>query len=146
MSRQWWKSMAQSWCKPPRGAQPFLEDSSSAAARTALLRGDSLPILRSLFRPPTLLLLCPSLWLFHAFLAAVVEEHKLGKCVSAPRRAGAAGGPSQAGDTEGRSKPPPGKLCTGPTSPAAPAIVWHRMTGWSSSWEAAFWTPLVGFS
>lgn len=131
MSRWWWKRTAPSWCKPPCGAQPFLKDNSSAAARTALFRGDSLPILSPLFHPPTLLPLCPSLWLFHAFLAAVVEEHELGKCVSAPQRAGAAGGPGRAGDTEGRSQPPPGKPCTGPTSPAAPAVI---CTGAGAGW------------
>lgn len=53
MKRWWWKRTAQSWCKPPRGAQPFLEDSSSTAARTTLLRGilspSSAPFFISLF-------------------------------------------------------------------------------------------------
>lgn len=149
MSRWWWKRTAPSWCKPPCGAQPFLKDSSSAAARTALLRGDSLPILSPLFHPPTLLPLCPSLWLFHAFLAAVMEEHELGKCVSAPQHAGAAGGPGRAGDTEGRSQPPPEALHGANESRCTRSYLhgrWCRMAGRSSSWEARFWTPPVGFS
>lgn len=73
----------------------------SPSARTVLLRGDPVLLLSSPYSTPSL----PQLMAISCLSAAVVEEHKLGRCVYTPQGAGVAGGPSQAGDTEGHSKP-----------------------------------------